>query len=54
MEELIERITPTPSLKSEYIPFHKLYRQPTYAEVINYVETEPNKIKFPNRQAIFT
>ena len=30
-----------------------LRRKPTYEEVIDYIETDPDKVKYPNRTAKF-
>ena len=53
MEEVISQLERKPVLKPEYIPFNESYRKPTYDEVIGYIETGPNTIKYPDRQATF-
>ena len=53
MDDVISQFERRPVLKSESIPVNQLYRKPTYEEVINYVETEPITIKYPDRLAFF-
>ena len=53
MEEVISQLERRPLPKPENIKLNELYRKPTYDEVIGYIETEPNTIKYPDRQATF-
>ena len=36
------------------IKFKGLEKKPTYDELVNYIERDPDKIKLPNREAKFT
>ena len=53
MDDIIAQFERKPTSKKVYTPVNKLYRKPSYNEVIGYIETEPNDIKYPNRQAKF-
>ena len=53
MEEVISQLERRPLPKPENIKLNQLYRKPTYDEVIGYIETEPNTLEYPDRQAKF-
>ena len=39
--------------RSSYLPKNDLKTLPTYEELIDYIERDPYKIKYPNRSAKF-
>ena len=57
MEKLIEQVSqdrdrPQP-IKCP-LPVNELYKRPTYVELIDFIETDPYEIKYPDRAAKFT
>ena len=56
MEAIIARIQSNqrpPPIRRDIIEGHGLRPRPTYNELINVIETDPDKIKYPNREAKF-
>ena len=55
MEELIARVSQDQYRKpiNRPLPVNQLHKRATYEELINFIETDPYKIKYPNREATF-
>lgn len=53
MEAVIARMSRERVIRRDVIPNHGLYPRPTHEELINSFETDPSKIKYPNRNAKF-
>jgi len=54
MEELIAQVSYRPQPIKRPLPVNALYKRLTYEELIDFFETDPFKIKYPNREAKFT
>ena len=55
MEELIAQVSDryiTPVKRP--LPINELYTRPPYEELVEFIKTDPYKIKYPNRETKFT
>ena len=57
MEELIARVSQDQyrqPIKRAPLPVNELHKRATYEELIDFIENDPYKIKYPDREAKFT
>ena len=53
MEELIAQVSYRPQPIKRPLPVNELYKRPTYEELIDFIETDPYTINYPDRGAKF-